>query len=104
MAVHCAHLGWTKARLYQWSTKDWSGDGRWHRHARLKWSGGWALLLMAVLGSDTRAAGQAEPGYGTVVETTAQGLADAGPAGAAVLVRGTATDGGRDLGSDTTHG
>ena len=28
-----------------------------------------------------RAAGQAEPGYGTAVETEAQGLADAGPAG-----------------------
>ena len=28
---------------------------------------------MALLGSDTRAAGQAEPGYGTAVETAAQG-------------------------------
>ena len=83
---------------------DWSGDGKWHRHARVRWSGGWARLLTAVLGSDTRAVGQAEPGYGTAVETAAQGLADAGSAGAAVLVQGAATGGARDLGSGTAHG
>ena len=43
---------------------------------------------MALLGSDTLAAGQAEPGYGTVVETAHWGRANAGPAGAAVLVQG----------------
>ena len=83
---------------------DWSGDGRWNTHARVRWSGGWARLLTAVLSSDTRAAGQAELGYGTAVETAAQGLADAGPAGAAVLVQGAATGGARDLGSGTAHG
>ena len=83
---------------------DWSGDGRWHRHARVRWSGGWARLLTAVLGSGTRAAGQAEPRYGTTVETAAQSLADAGPAGATMLVQGAATGGARDLGSGTAHG
>ena len=48
-----------------------------------------------MLGSNTRAAGQAEPGYGTAVETAAQGLADAGPVGAAVLEQGVATGGSR---------
>ena len=38
------------------------------------------------------------------VEMTAQGLADAGPTGAAVLVQGVATCGVRDLGSGTAHG
>ena len=57
-----------------------------------------------MLGSGTCAAGQAEPGYGTAVETAAQGLADAGLAGAAVLVQGAATGGARDLGSGTAHG
>ena len=57
-----------------------------------------------MLGSDTRAAGQTEPGYGTEVETTAQGLVDAGPAWAAVLVQGAATSGARELGSGTAHG
>ena len=57
-----------------------------------------------MLGSDTRAAGQAEPGYGTAVETVAQGLADVGPVGEAVLVQGAATGGAQDLGSGTTHG
>ena len=68
------------------------------------WSGGWGRLLTALLGSDTRAEGQAEPGYGTAVETAAQGLADAGPAGAAVLVQGTATGSARDLSSGTVGG
>ena len=71
---------------------------------RVKWSGGWAWLLTAVLGSDTRAAGQAEPGYGTAVETATQGLADVGPARVAMLVQGAATGGARDLGSSTAHG
>ena len=83
---------------------DWGGDGRWHKHARVRWSGGWARLLTAALGSDTHAAGQAEPGYGTTVGTVAQGLADAGPVGAAVLVQGAATGGAWDLGSGTAHG
>ena len=83
---------------------DWSIDGRWHKHARVRWSGGLARLLTTVLGSDTHAAGQAEPGYGIVVETATQGLADAGPARAAVLVQGAATGGSRDLGSSTAHG
>ena len=54
---------------------------------------------MVELHSDTRAAGQAEPGYETEVEKAAQGLADEGPAGAAVLVQG-ANRGG----SDGAHG
>ena len=83
---------------------DWSGDERWHRHARVRWSGGWARLLTAVLGSGTRAAGQAEPGYWTAVETAAQGLADEGLVWAAVLVQGAATGGARDLGSGTAQG
>ena len=57
-----------------------------------------------MLGSDTRATGQAEPGYGTSVETAAQGLADAGPVGAVVLEQGAATGGARDLGSGIAHG
>ena len=52
--------------------------------ARLAQVRQWVAVLEQ--GSDTRAAGQAELGYGTAVETEAQGLADAGPAGAAVLV------------------
>ena len=48
--------------------------------------------------------GQAEPRYGTEVETVAQGLADAGLAGAAVLVQGAATSGARYLGSSIAHG
>ena len=83
---------------------DWSDDGRWHKHARVRWSGGWAQLQTAVLSSDTRAAGQAEPGYGTAVETVAQVLADAGLAGAAVLVQGADTGGAQDLASGTAHG
>ena len=57
-----------------------------------------------MLGSDTRAAGQAEPRYGTALETAAQGFADAGPAGAAVLEQGAATGGARDQGSGTAQG
>ena len=70
---------WGRARLYQWSIMDWSGDGRWHGHARVRWSGGRARLLMAVQGSGTCAAGQAEPGHGTTVEMAAlrQGAATA---------------------------
>ena len=83
---------------------DWSGDGRWHRHARGRWSGGWARLLTALLGSDARVAGQNEPGYGTAVETAAQGLANVGPAGAAVLEQGASTGGAWDLGSGIAHG
>ena len=57
-----------------------------------------------MLGSDTGATGQAEPRYGTEVETVAQGLADAGLAGAAVLVQGAATSGARYLGLGIAHG
>ena len=46
-------------------------------------------------GTGTHASGGAEAGHGTTVETAAQGLVDAGPAGAAVLVQGAATGAGR---------
>ena len=55
-------------------------------------------------GTVTHASGGAEAGHGTTVETAAQGLVDAGPTGAAVLVQGAATSGARDLGSGTAHG
>ena len=83
---------------------DWSGDGRWHKHSRVRWSGSWARLLAAVLGSGTSASGLDEPRYGTAVETAAQGLADAGLTGVAGLVQGAATGGARDLGLGTANG
>ena len=30
---------WGRARLYQWSTMGWSGDGRWYGHSRGRSSG-----------------------------------------------------------------
>ena len=48
---------------------DLSGDGRWHGHARGRWSGGRAWLLTALQGSGKHAVGQAEPRRGTAVET-----------------------------------
>ena len=90
-------------RLDQGSARQMQTTAR-PEHGCVRWSGGWARLLTAVLGSGTHAAGQAEPGYGTAVETVAQCLADAGPEGAVVLVQGEATGGARDLGSGTAHG
>ena len=114
--MYCAHSGWTRARLDQCKPRLGQGtavpmvdnglERRWEmaqaRTRQVEQRLGMATDGSA--GSNTRAASQAEPGYGTAMETVAQGLADAGLAGAAVLEQGAATGCTRDLGSGTTHG